>query len=75
MDSTKTLLIMIFFIIFGIVFIATGLFFMSDGYLKTSFLFMRKYLFLAVIIFPRADSIRLILPKQRFCQFLIFKVH
>ena len=34
MDSTKTLLIMIFFIIFGIVFIATGLFFMSDGYLK-----------------------------------------
>lgn len=34
MDSTKTLLIMIFFIIFGIVFIAAGLFFMSDAYLK-----------------------------------------
>ena len=33
MDSTKTLLIMIFFIIFGIVFIA-GLFFVSDAYLK-----------------------------------------
>ena len=34
MDSTKTLLIMIFFIIFGIVFIAAGFFFVSDAYLK-----------------------------------------